>query len=75
MADHGHGIADGELERIFQSFCTTKSGGLGVGVAICRRLIEAQGGKLWASHNQGGGAVFKFTLPLAQSSISMTTVT
>jgi signal transduction histidine kinase len=65
VADRGTGIADGELEQVFESFYSTKSHGLGVGLAICRRLIEAHGGKLWASHRDGGGAVFSFTLPTA----------
>ena len=65
VADRGAGIAEGDLERVFESFYSTKPSGLGVGLAICRRLIEAHGGALWASHNPGGGAVFQFTLPVA----------
>jgi signal transduction histidine kinase len=65
VSDRGTGIAEGDLERIFESFYSTKSDGLGVGLAICRKLIEAHGGKLWASHRDGGGAVFSFTLPTA----------
>lgn len=67
VADRGVGIAGEDLERIFESFYSTKSSGLGVGLAICRKLIEAHGGKLWASHRDGGGAVFSFTLPTAAS--------
>lgn len=63
ISDRGVGIHEGDLERVFESFYSTKSSGLGVGLAICRKLIEAHGGKLWASHNPGGGAVFSFTLP------------
>ncbi|MDM0021405.1 ATP-binding protein [Variovorax saccharolyticus] len=66
VADRGVGIAEGDLERVFESFYSTKSSGLGVGLAICRKLIEAHGGKLWASHNPGGGARFSFTLPRLQ---------
>ena len=65
VADRGAGIAEGDLERVFESFYTTKPGGLGIGLAICRKLIEAHGGTLWATHNSGGGAVFQFTLPVA----------
>jgi len=65
VADRGTGIAESELEQVFESFYSTKSTGLGVGLAICRRLIEAHGGKLWASRRDGGGAVFSFTLPTA----------
>ncbi|MDM0053432.1 ATP-binding protein [Variovorax sp. J22R115] len=67
VSDRGTGIAEGDLERIFESFYSTKSDGLGVGLAICRKLIEAHGGKLWASHRDGGGAIFSFTLPTATS--------
>lgn len=65
VADRGIGIVEGDLERVFETFYSTKSHGLGVGLAICRRLIEAHGGKLWASHRDGGGATFCFTLPAA----------
>ena len=63
VADQGPGIVDGDLERVFESFYTTKSDGLGVGLAISRKLIEAHGGALWAAHNPRGGAIFQFTLP------------
>jgi len=65
VADRGAGIAEGDLERVFESLYSTKPTGLGVGLAICRKLIEAHGGALRASHNPGGGAVFQFTLPVA----------
>ena len=65
VADRGAGIAEGDLERVFESFYSTKPSGLGIGLAICRTLIEAHGGALRASHNPGGGAVFQFTLPVA----------
>ncbi|MDM0002627.1 ATP-binding protein [Variovorax sp. J22P240] len=67
VADRGIGIAEGDLERIFESFYSTKSKGLGVGLAICRKLIEAHGGTLWAAHRDGGGAMLSFTLPTATS--------
>ncbi|MDM0117938.1 ATP-binding protein [Variovorax sp. J22R133] len=65
VADRGIGIAVGDLERVFEAFFSTKSSGLGVGLAICRKLIEAHGGKLWASQHEGGGALFSLTLPVA----------
>ncbi len=65
VADTGTGIAEGDLERIFESFYSTKASGLGVGLAICRKLVEAHGGRLWASHDPGGGALFRFTIPIA----------
>lgn len=63
VADSGPGIAANDLERIFQSFYTTKSGGVGIGLSICRSIIDAHGGRLWAEAHEPGGAVFKFTLP------------
>lgn len=66
VADHGAGIAEGGLEQVFEAFQSTKPLGLGVGLAICRRLIEAHGGSLCAAHRPGGGALFEFTLPLAE---------
>jgi signal transduction histidine kinase len=67
VADHGAGIAEAELEQVFEAFHSTKPLGLGVGLAICRRLIEAHGGTLRAAQNPAGGALFEFTLPLASA--------
>jgi len=63
VADTGPGLAAGALERMFAAFYTTKPGGLGLGLSICRSIIEAHDGRLWASANDRGGAVFQFTLP------------
>lgn len=67
VGDHGPGIANGDMERVFESFYSTKPKGLGIGLAICRRLIEAHGGTLRAAQNPGGGALFRMTLPLTQA--------
>jgi signal transduction histidine kinase len=63
VADVGAGLPAGKMERLFEAFFTTKSTGLGVGLAICRSIIEAHGGQLWASPNVPRGAVFQFTVP------------
>ena len=63
VADSGPGIDPKDLERVFESFYTTKSGGTGMGLTICRSIIEAHGGRLWAEANEPRGAVFQFTLP------------
>jgi signal transduction histidine kinase len=63
VGDSGSGIAPEDRERIFESFYTTKAGGVGIGLPICRSIIEAHGGRLWAEAHQPGGAAFKFTLP------------
>jgi two-component system sensor kinase FixL len=62
VADTGCGI-DKEIEpRLFQPFVTSKPTGMGVGLSISRRIIEAHGGELWAEPNPGGGTLFRFTL-------------
>ena len=63
VRDNGPGIDPKHLERIFEAFYTTKSGGVGMGLAICRSIIDAHGGRLWADANEPRGAVFQFTLP------------
>jgi len=63
VADMGPGIASEHRERIFESFYTTKSDGLGIGLSICRSIIDAHGGKLWADAHRPHGAAFRFTLP------------
>jgi PAS domain S-box-containing protein len=61
VADRGCGIRLGDTERIFQPFVTTKGQGLGLGLAICRSIVEAHGGRLWAQNAAERGAVFRFT--------------
>jgi PAS domain S-box-containing protein len=64
VRDSGPGLAPaGTLERLFEAFYTTKPNGLGMGLSICRSIIEAHHGRLWATANSPHGAVFQFTLP------------
>jgi C4-dicarboxylate-specific signal transduction histidine kinase len=63
VRDSGPSIDPTHLERVFEAFYSTKSGGVGMGLAICRSIIAAHGGRLWAELNQPRGAVLKFTLP------------
>ena len=64
--DSGPGIDPSHLERVFKSFYTTKPRGTGMGLSICRSIIEAHGGRLWAEANEPRGAIFQFTLPAVQ---------
>jgi len=64
VRDSGPGLTPAALERLFEPFYTTKAGGLGLGLSICRSIIEAHDGRLWASANEPRGAVFQFTLPV-----------
>ncbi|HXO68867.1 MAG TPA: PAS domain-containing protein [Bradyrhizobium sp.] len=68
MHDSGPGIDPEHLDRIFSSFYTTKPSGTGMGLSICRSIIDAHGGRLWAEANEPRGTIFQFTLPAAQSS-------
>jgi signal transduction histidine kinase len=67
VKDTGAGIDPATADRIFESFFTTKPNGMGIGLSICRSIIEAHGGRFWASPNTPHGAVFQFTLPADRS--------
>jgi signal transduction histidine kinase len=72
VRDSGPGIDPAYLDRVFDAFYTTKPSGTGMGLSICRSIIEAHGGKLWAEANVPRGAVFQFTLPRAKREITST---
>jgi signal transduction histidine kinase len=63
VEDSGTGLAPDNIARIFEPFYTTKSGGMGMGLSICRSIVQNHGGRLWATANIGQGASFHFTLP------------
>jgi signal transduction histidine kinase len=63
VSDSGSGVAPVDRAQIFDSFYTTKGGGLGLGLSICRSIIDARAGRLWIDERHPYGAVFRFTLP------------
>ena len=68
VRDSGPGIDPEQFDGIFKPFYTTKASGIGMGLSICRSIIDAHGGELWAETNQPRGAAFKFNVPSAQDS-------
>jgi len=66
VRDSGPGIDSKNPERVFEPFYTTKTSGVGMGLSICRSIINGHGGRLWAEANDPRGAVFQFMIPTAQ---------
>jgi two-component system sensor histidine kinase KdpD len=67
VADRGPGLPPGEAERVFEKFhraSAAPGAGVGLGLAICRGIVNAHGGRIWAESRAGGGAVFRFTIPI-----------
>jgi two-component system sensor kinase FixL len=63
VADSGPGLTKEVTDQLFEPFVTTKRDGMGLGLSICRSIVESHGGRLWAEANPSGGMVFRFTLP------------
>jgi signal transduction histidine kinase len=63
VRDTGHGLRPESLPRLFEPFYTTKPDGMGMGLSICRSIIEAHGGRMWATSCEPRGALFQFTIP------------
>jgi signal transduction histidine kinase len=69
VQDTGPGITPGDFEKIFEPFVTSKKNGLGMGLSICRSIIERHGGKIWARNNPKLGATFSISLPVTQNMV------
>ena len=69
VRDSGTGLDQERAERVFEAFYTTKAEGIGIGLSISRSIVEAHGGRLWASPNEPHGAVFRFSLPVAKEAL------
>ncbi|GGD86746.1 PAS domain-containing sensor histidine kinase [Rhizobium anhuiense] len=70
VSDTGRGVPIHELERVFEAFYSTKADGIGMGLSICRSIVEAHGGRIWASSGENGdGGLFTFTLPMAEGDL------
>jgi PAS domain S-box-containing protein len=69
VKDSGPGLPQASVERVFEAFYTTKASGLGIGLSICRSIVEAHGGRLWATPNTPQGVVFYMTLPTEGKSL------
>ncbi len=67
VSDDGHGLPDDIIDKLFDPFVSAKDEGLGVGLAVCRSIIHAHGGRIWAENTERGGAEFHFTLPVAET--------
>ena len=70
VQDAGAGFDPRGVERLFEAFYTTKSGGMGIGLSVSRSIIESHRGRLWATPNEGPGATFSFSIPLGSESVT-----
>jgi two-component system sensor kinase FixL len=66
VSDTGPGLAQKVIDQLFQPFVTTKEKGMGLGLSICRSIVESHGGRLWATPNPVRGVTFQFSLPMAE---------
>jgi two-component system sensor kinase FixL len=66
VRDTGPGVDPRLVDQVFTEYFSTKEHGMGVGLSICQSIVDAHGGRLWATNTSGGGATFHFTLPIVE---------
>jgi C4-dicarboxylate-specific signal transduction histidine kinase len=71
VTDSSPGVPPEVLPKLFDSFFTTKDGGMGLGLSVARSLVQAHGGRIWADNNEQGGATFGFVLPLPEAALGV----
>jgi signal transduction histidine kinase len=70
VEDTGPGIPAADLNRLFDPFFTTKADGMGMGLSICRTIVQAHGGRIWATSRDGAGASFHFSVPVSEQQLA-----
>jgi signal transduction histidine kinase len=70
VRDAGVGLEPQSLDKVFDAFYTTKSGGMGIGLSVSRSIIESHHGRLWAAQNDGPGATFSFSIPCGPEGVT-----
>lgn len=70
VSDTGPGVSADMADRLFKPFSSTKSHGMGIGLSVCREIVEAHDGRIWAEPREGGGAVFRFSLPVVSEELA-----
>lgn len=71
VSDTGEGVSPEIADRLFQPFASTKSQGMGIGLSVCREIVDAHDGRIWAEPNCRGGTTFRFTIPTVDQEVAL----